>query len=246
MIVHSKLQPNRLMPNENLSLLQLLQLADSALPIGAQAHSFGLETLAADGMLTTENLATFLSNYLAELGTLDGFFCRSAYHLAALPDDAFTAAWIQLNHRLSAVRLAGESRSASATLGRRLLTLACELTADPRLRLALHSAKTASADLHHTTVFGLVGGVRRLGEEPTVLAFLQQSLAGLLAATQKLLPVGQSQLVSILWHVKPMLIATAERSRLANWDVTPPTSFAPLMEIAQMRHAHLSVRLFMS
>src|SRR5258708_24842882 len=62
-----------------LNWLRLNQLADSALPIGAAAHSFGLESLVEDGALKVENLMPLLHDYLLETGTLESAYCRAAH-----------------------------------------------------------------------------------------------------------------------------------------------------------------------
>src|SRR3954447_2248060 len=116
------------MQKDSLAFLRLLQLADSALPIGMAAHSFGLETLVAERWLVVEDLERFLQGYLEEAGTLECTFCLLGCRLAT---DARRATlpialehWLELNARLSAFKTARESREASASLGRRLLYLA--------------------------------------------------------------------------------------------------------------------------
>ena len=100
-------------------LLRLLQLADSALPVGAAAHSFGLESLIQEGLLGADELESFLRGYLEESGRLDAAFCRSAHSLTELRGEEFAMRWRNLNQRLSARKLSRESRDASLTLGRR-------------------------------------------------------------------------------------------------------------------------------
>ena len=227
-------------------LLRLLHLADSALPIGSTAHSYGLETLIHDADLTVDQLDGCFAHILAEAGAVEAAYCRRAYALGAVrsgPDaDGDAIRWQAINRGLSARKPARESRQASATLGRRLLRLALSLEDDATLRQALNAG--SAIDLHHAPVFGLLGGHWRLGEEATVLAFLQQMMTGLVSACQRLMPLGQQRAQSILWGLQPALAATAQR--VAATEDDDPPAFTPLLDIAGMRHPTLPVRLFVS
>ena len=56
-----------MMTTGDAAFLRLLQLADSALPIGGTAHSFGVETLADEGVLNPADVETFLTAYMERL-----------------------------------------------------------------------------------------------------------------------------------------------------------------------------------
>ena len=200
-----------------LTLLQLLQLADSAIPIGAAAHSFGLETLASDGNLHPENLADFLSGWLEEAGSQEGIFVRRAY-TADLP---------ALSEELSARKPARESREASLKLGRRFVQLVNTL-----------AGTQIATDLHYPIAFGSAAAGLGIDPDSAVLAYLQQSVAGLVSACQRLMPLGQVAAASIVWNLKPAIEQAAAQNELS--------CFMPLQEIASMRHPLLETRLFIS
>ncbi len=225
--------------------LDILQLADSALPVGSQSHSFGLETLITEGVLTAVSLASLLPDYLIEVGLMEATFWRGAYSIGAFWQDASTSQWLLLNRRLSALRLARESRAASAALGRRFLALAADVMQQPILTHALQATRSATVECHHVAAFGLTSGVLALPPDAALLAYLHQTVVGLLAACQKLLPVGQSELARLRWRLKDLLMTVVEESRTMNWQMTPPCA-APSLEIASMRHPGLPVRLFIS
>lgn len=235
------------MTHQYIKQLYLLQLADSALPIGAAAHSFGLETLAAEGMLTVSQLPIFFQDYLVEAGAPEGLFCRAAYRLSVMTNPVdFEVCWLDLNARLSAFKLVRENRTASAMLGKRFLQLVYALTDRPILETALQAALTAGIEIHHAAAFGLTGGVLDIDEDATVLTYLQQSLAGLISACQRLMPLGQRQATELLWNLKPALIEAAHRGRNVDLEEEAVYTFAGLLDIAGMRHPGLPTRLFIS
>lgn len=286
-----------------LQLLQLLQLADSAVPIGGGAHSFGLETLVEDGALPPDGLYDFLRDFVEEAGVVEAAFGREGHRLGSVWGGGSAARWLSLNRRLAAWKPARESRAASATLGRRFLELALALEAagecpagvegwegepcpegtgeptvqdpgaangsrpegtraspsqadlnspagclrsDAILRGALEAARRASAVVHHAAAFGLVGGALGLEEEAMVAAYLQQMVAALISAAQRLMPLGQTQASRLLWDLKPALLEAAAASRDLDAFAGDLASFTSMIEMASMRHPALATRLFIS
>ncbi len=227
--------------NDDLRWLRLLQLADSAVPIGAAAHSFGLETLVEDGVVTVPLLTAFLSDYLQETGRLEVSYCLTA-HRCSTNSDGFAGAWLALNMRLDALKTARESRAASTSLGRRFVQLAADLEDHPHLREAIQVAKAEGVGIHHCAAFGLVSGVLGVDARRTGLAYLNQSITGLVSACQRLMPLGQTAASQLLWALKPIMIEVIDQYK----EDTHPAAFTPMVDVASLRHPALNTRLFIS
>jgi len=257
-----------------------MHLADSAFPIGATSHSFGLETLVADGVLRAAEVESFLSTLLWENGLTEAFFLRYAYRLAhqplsrseaveasiTAPDGAPTPAvtallpqWLTLNRYVAAMKGARESRNASATLGRRFLQTVAGLEEVPLFQAIYQQTMDHAVEIHYCAAFGFVGGALGLGETETVLAYLQQSIMGLVSACVRLLALGQSRAGAIVWRLKTVVVAVTEASAdmvtavpaglsSPDWQecLQQLSLFTPMVDLGSMRHPRLHTRLFVS
>jgi urease accessory protein len=210
--------------------LQLLHLADSALPIGALAHSFGIETLVAEVGLSEADLPAFFAAWLSGTGCIEASFCLRA----SATDNQ--QEWQSLNIELSSFKPARESREASLRLGKRFLALAAGLIERPSLE--------RQGDVHLATAFGLAGAALDMEPAMVASAYLHQTIFGAISACQRLMPLGQFSAMRLLWALKPGMIEAVEAAGTATneglWNLQP------MLEIASMRHPHLTTRLFIS
>jgi len=202
-------------------LLALLQLSDSALPVGGAAHSFGLETLVEDEALRPETLERFLRDYLAEAGVLETTFVRRAWRGENLNG---------LSSEFDARRPARESRDAALKMGRRFAELFNALT-----------GTHLPSSLPYPIAFGAAGAVAGIPEESMAQAYLQQSITGLVSACQRLMPLGQIAASRIIWNLRPAIREAVSRS-----ERLEVSCFTPLPELGSMRHPSLETRLFIS
>jgi urease accessory protein len=207
-------------------LLELLHLADSALPIGATAHSFGLETLVEEENLLPEKVETFLCDYLSEAGVLEASFVRRAWQgkCPRLLSDEFGAR-----------RPARETRDAALKMGRRFALLVN----------ALLGVSAIPDSLYYPVAFGLAAVRLQIAEDATALAYLRQSVSGLVSACQRLLPIGQVEASCIIWNLKSAVFAAASASG-SDFGIGEVECFTALPELASARHGSLETRLFIS
>ena len=239
------MNPESFSSAQSLTELRLLHLADSALPIGALAHSFGLESLVSAELLGTADLPGFLQGHIEEAGMLEAVFCRAAFQLAGeKPEKLDTKRWLEINDCLSARKPARESRAGSGSLGRNFLAAVCAVGDLSLLNQALQASRQSASLIHHSVAFGVAGGALGLDEDRAVLAYLHQSAASLVSACQRLLPLGQNRATPILWNLKTAIIETANRS--ASCSIEEVCSFAPLLDWGAMEHPALRMRLFIS
>lgn len=223
-------------------LLALLQLSDSGFPVGAFAHSDGLESLAADGLLQgaadLERVLTAHRRLSLDRG--ETRFVRAAHRATIARDDALLR---QTAETEVAARPAAVQRFAILSVGAGLLRAAAAV-ATPEERDLVSAVREVLGEVApRASVFGAVAAVLGADEAAAAEGHAYAVLSGMVAAAVRLGRVAPLEAQAAMRRAlaAPGSPEPGDAEALGDWAV-----FSPLLDVAGMRHELLELRLFAS
>ena len=224
-------------------LFQLLQICDSNFPSGIFSHSFGLETyIQEDKMTDKESFLYALKQYVySQCIYTDGLACRLAYE--AIQENQFQKVW-ELDQALYALSAAKETREGNKRIGRQLAKVMNALYDIELLQLYESKIKQKERHGHSAIVFAIMCEALAIDLKTTLSVYLFTTISSLIQNGVRGIPLGQTDGQKILLEMQPFLRKQAEM--ILHTKEEDFGSCVPGLEIAQMRHEQLSVRLFMS
>jgi urease accessory protein len=222
--------------------LALLQLGDSALPIGGYSHSWGLEAAIANGLVsdaaTLESWARRWLRYSA--APSEGVVVAAACRAATEGD------WPQVryaNELLAAGLTPPTLRAASCNMGEHLLALAEAWPWAAETAAAIRRI-TAEEPWHHAPVFGALAAAGGVSCEDAMLIYLHQAALGVVGAGVKAVPIGHSHGQQILARLHDELYGLA--GEMADRPLEDAGAFCPAYEVLCHEQSRLYTRLFRS
>lgn len=233
--------------NHLASLLRLLQLSSSTLPVGAYSYSEGLEQLVATQRIAS---AAALQDWMTQelrYGSLRieaGIMLR-AYHATIAQDTAALLVW---NHWWSAARDTEELRLQSWQMGRSLLRLFLDLE-DPDQKGAVDKHWPALRELfgqecNFAIAFGIVAAAWHIEPTAALLGYIQSWGTNLIGAGIKLIPLGQTAGQQLLLNLEHEIYAAVELILALSNEALESCGWG--LSLASMAHESLYSRLFRS
>jgi urease accessory protein len=223
--------------------LRLLQISDSALPIGGYTHSWGLE--AALGRRLVDDAATlerWTRNWLwHNLGPLEGVIVASVCR-AVQAEDWLTVS--RANQILTASLTPPAIRTASREMGEQLLALASTWSWSHSAVARNDESIGSVRDWNHAVIFGWLGAVAMATPEETLAAYLHQAALGMIGAGVRAIPVGHTHGQQVLAYLHDDIQDLA--GQLAQRDLQTAGSGCPFYEVLCDEQTRLVTRLFRS
>jgi urease accessory protein len=224
--------------------LGLLQIADSALPIGGYTHSWGLEAAIARGLVhDPESLERWTRSWLkTSLGPLEGVLVASSCRMARAGNLADLPA---LNRLAEASIMPPSTRRASREMGEQLMALGATWSWSAEgLAPLMRAPPEPAGGWHHPVAFGLLGALAGAGSGDVLTAYLHQAALAMIAAGVRAVPIGHTHGQQVLAYLHEEIVSLA--GELSDRDPQTAGAGCPFYEVLCDEQTHLYARMFRS
>lgn len=222
------------------AFLSLLQVSDTAFPTGAFAHSMGLEAFYDAGELKEAgDLCRFVDLSLGSMATSDCVALRAAYGADSIEE------LTRIDELLTATKLTRELREAGAATGRRFLASVEAMgVGDDLLGGFGASVRDGRSPGNLAVGFGAAAPVLDAELSNALYAYLYSTVASLVAAGQKLIPLGGNVAQKVLYGLHEEIVEAAEKSK--DLRLEEIYAFALTIDVRSMLHERQRIRLYIS
>lgn len=225
------------------SLLRLLQIHDSAFPIGSYTHSYGMETYIQEDIIRTkEQLIDYCKAYLFHnLVHGDALIIQEAFHAAQAGDMTYLK---ELDELCGAMKLAKESRDASVNVGKQFMRTVLPLIESSFLLQWQQKIEEEEVKGHYAVLYAIYCEALGVDLYHAVMTFMYASISGLVQNAVRAVPFGQNSGVQAL---NALLVSVEEAAKLVmTLTIDDVANNALGIELASMKHEFLFSRLFIS
>ena len=237
------IMPESRLRAEEDTLFLLLELNDALFPIGAYAHSYGLETYVQQGCVHDAATAgKWLRAYFSG-SFLYGELLSARLAYEALGERDGLEKLLELEAEVRAARVPRETRAALQKLGRRLAKNVTKIGLPFAARFDDY-VKAAEQSCSHPVCYGALAAALALPERTALQHYLYAQLSALTNTCVKLIPLSQTDGARLVASFRTCYSAYIDRALAAEADDLCLSS--PGLDIRAMQHEVLYSRLYMS
>lgn len=226
-------------------LLDLLQITNSNFPIGSFSHSFGLETyICEEKCLNINDLKIIVTQYIyRNFLTTDLLAIKKSYNLYKNKNinEIF-----KLDNILNANSMSFETREANKRIGTQMNKIYLELFPDLEL-IQIYNNKIKNKECygHPAISFVLLCLNLNIEFETCIYCHTYSMISNIIQNCVRAIPLGQIEGQKLIFNVKNKFLNILENLN----DLDFNKNFCqntPSLEIQQMKHENIHIRLFMS